>query len=99
MPGRRSKAATSTAASGFNSEWLTQILTAFLCDFAVSRMQTVRTPKTPIRRHGGPTVWGASGADSGRGLPTSSPSANPVGGLEAFCLPSPRVHNDSFRSP
>ena len=56
--------------------------------------------KDALGRHGGPTVWGASGETlSGRGLPTSSPSANPVGGLEAFCLPSARVLEGLFRSP
>src|SRR5215212_1771452 len=40
------------------------------------------------RRHGGPRLLGRIRADAreaaaGRGLPTSSPSANPGGGLEA----------------
>ena len=36
--------------------------TDFLCRFALTRMETIRTPKTPVRRRGGPTMWGASGA-------------------------------------
>ena len=37
--------------------------------------------RRPAGRRGGPNGRGATGAISGRGLPTSSPSANPVGGI------------------
>ena len=50
-----------------------------------------RTPKTPPGGVAGdPIGRGAIRRRSGRGLPTSSPSANPVGGLEAFCRPPAR---------
>ena len=47
---------------------------------------------------GDPIGRGASGTDPGRGLPTSSPSANPVGGLEAPCRPPAPVPASSFPS-
>jgi hypothetical protein len=60
--GSDANSATSVSQSAGESLAIQPFFTDFLCRFALTKMETIRTPKTPVRRRGGPTMWGASGA-------------------------------------